>query len=176
MGREADGGKRKKPPQYSSEALEYQAYKKRKADGWYMGPYSTGESPEQKRWREYEERNKKTFDDIKEYKAYKDEPARISNDPRAEKWKQFETNTFGGAPDKSSTIEDLYMSADKQRKSVQDLFIDPNKKKTSGITGVGGKGGGGGGKKGGGKKTGGKTGGPGNPNTGGFGGAGDVNL
>jgi len=174
MGRAQDSGK-PKPSPYSSEALEYQAYKKRKADGWYMSRQQ-GESPEHKRWREYEERNKKSFDDIKEYKAYKDEPARIIDDPRTEKFKQFETDTFGGTPDKSATIEDLYMSADKHRKSIKDLFIDPNKKKTSGITGVGGKGGGGGGKKGGGKKTGGKTGGPGNPNTGGFGGAGDVNL
>ena len=167
-------GGTKKPPQYSPEALEYQAYKKRKDSGWYMSK-TIGETKEQKRWREYEQNRKKSFEGIEEYKAYKDESARIVDDPRAEKWNQFETDTFGGTPDKSATIEDLYMSADKHRKSIKDLFIDPNKKKTGGITGVGGKGGGGGGKKGGGKKTGGQTGGPGNPNTGGMG-SGDVVL
>ena len=164
-----DSGK-PKPSPYSSEALEYQAYKKRVRDGWYKMP-TQGESPEQKRWREYEERNKKTFDDIKNYKAYKEEPANIIDDPRAEKWKQFETDTFGGKPDTGSTIEDLYMSADKKRWSERDLYIDPDKKDKKDPKGKSG-----GGKKGGGRKSGGNTGGPGNPNTSGGAGAGDANL
>ena len=161
-----DSGK-PKPSPYSSEALAYQAYQKKKKSGWYMARQQ-GETPDQKKWREYETKNKKSFDDIKEYKAYKDEPARISDDPRTEKFKQFETDTFGGTPDKGATIEDLYMSADKYRNSQRDLYIDPDKKNKKGAAGSS--------KKGSGRKTGGKTGGPGNPNTGGFGNAGDANL
>ena len=157
------GEPKPKPSPYSAEALAYQEYKKKKKSDMSR---QQGETPEQKKWREYETKNRKSFDDIKKYKAYKNEPALISDDPRTEKWKQFETDTFGGTPDKSSTIEDLYMSADRYRQTQKDLYIDPDKKNKKG----------GSNKKGGGRKTGGKTGGPGNPNTGGFSNAGDANL
>ena len=176
-----------KPSPYSIEELGQQHYLERKKSGYYMtGGGQKGPNPEIERWEKYARDRRERYktpggdesgspsEGIDEYKQYRDEVANIKDDPRTQKWNQFETETFGGRPDKTASIEDLYMSADKHRKSIKDLFIDPKKKKKD-ITGMGDKGGGGG-KKGGGKKSGGQTGGPGNPNTGTGSGSGDVVL
>jgi hypothetical protein len=117
-----------KPSEYSPEELGYQKYLEKKKAGWYNNN-AADMTPEQKRWEQYAKDRR--IEGMEEYKSYRDEVANVADDARTEKWKKFETETFGETPDKSATIEDLYMSADKKKwgDRQKDLYIDPKKKK-----------------------------------------------
>ena len=130
MGRAADSGK-PKPSPYSPEELGYQKYLERKNAGWYNNN-AAEMTPEQKRWEQYAKDRR--IEGMEEYKNYRDEVANVADDIRTEKWKKFETETFGGTPEKTSTLNDLYMSADKKKwgDRQRDLYIDPKKKEARG--------------------------------------------
>ena len=162
---------------------EVEAYKKYLKDksGHGSGAKIIGERthPDDKKWEQW---RKDRSEGLSDYVAYRQDQSgkgvRMRDEAyenRKSKWEQFEKDKFGGALEGGKgtgesgkyTLDDLYIKiSDKEFKDKQrELLIDPyKKKKTQGSV------------KGGSRKTGGKTSGPGNPNTGAGGGAGDANL